>query len=80
MAFEQLRVVRDAARFDAVVRDGAPEGGDIEFVAKAGATQAGRTAVAITFTAMVDEKVVRVQAVTTLRALRAAVLALPEEP
>jgi hypothetical protein len=86
---ETIVLNRDPARYDEVLHalGCPPEHGDLELAFKERATVGGRTGVAITFTVLIPpapgsgaEPVrQRVQCVTTLRALRNAILSLPME-
>ena len=67
---EHAVVIRDDAKFDELVHGGVPECGDLQFVFKDSATTAGNPGAVIAFTAMVDGKPVKVQAVVTARILQ----------
>lgn len=61
----------DAALFDQLVHGGLPEGGDLRFVVKPGATEGGRPAVCISFTVRTpDGQRHLAQAVTTARMMQ----------
>ena len=66
---ERIIIVNSTKRFDEVVHSCPSEGGDLEFVLKQGGTESGNACVAVTFTCEINNKLIRVQSVTTLRAL-----------
>lgn len=73
---ESARILlRQSELFDELVRNGAPEGGDLTLASKPYATREGSPAVVIAFTAQVDGRPVLVQCVTTLKVLQTAVAA-----
>ena len=76
---EAIRLTVDPEAYDRVLRDCPPEGGDLELVVKRGATESGKAAVLVHFTVKVRGKLLGVQAVTTLAALRAVVDAIPAD-
>lgn len=71
MLGESVGILIDPAAFDQVLEDsrrtGTAEAGDLQFIIKPGAMVSGRCGVLITFTAMIDGKPRRVQAVTSGR-------------
>jgi hypothetical protein len=72
---EHVAVIRDDAKFDAAVHGGVPEMGDLQIIFKDSVTTAGNPGCVFTFTAVVDGKPVKVQAVTTVRCLAMAAAA-----
>lgn len=66
----------NAEEFDKAVREGLPEGCDLQFISKDAATKGGRAGIVITFSVEVNGRIHRAQAVTTLPCLRAAVAVL----
>lgn len=75
---ETIDVNISAERFDTVLEDGLSESGDLELAVKPDATKGGNPAVCITFTVATGVGFKRAQAVTTLRALKAAVNSIPD--
>lgn len=69
---EHAVVKFDGDEFDELVHGGCPEMGDLKFVFKDDATTSGNPAVVIAFTAVVDGKPAKVQAVTTLNVFLSA--------
>ena len=69
---ERVILTNNAERFDSVVHHGPEEGRDLEFIVKSGGMQTGKCAVCVSFTVLIKGKIHRVQAVTSLKALMAA--------
>jgi hypothetical protein len=70
---EQLKVkLNDVGRFDDVIKNSLPDGGDMEIITKDAGMESGRGIVMITFTvALRDGTLARAQSVTTMRNFRA---------
>lgn len=65
---ESVRIVLDdPEEYDRILRSGVPEAGDLVICSKSDVTHGGSPGVVIGFTASVDGKPVKVQAVTTLK-------------
>ncbi len=73
---ERIIIVNSTKRFDEVVHSCPPEGGDLELVLKQGCTESGNACVAVTFPGESNNKLIRVQSGTTLRALIATLKGL----
>jgi hypothetical protein len=65
---EHIKFTQRPADYDALVHEGVPEYGDLTVAYKAGGMVSGRGVVCIAFTADIDGKPVKVQAVTSAAA------------
>ena len=65
-------ILDDHDEYNRHVHMGVAQASDITIVSKSGALQSGAPGVCISFKAMVDDEIVHVQAVTTLRNLMGA--------
>lgn len=74
---EKLEVkLNNIDRFDEVIRNSLPDGGDLEIITKDAGMKSGRGIVMFTFTVNVDGKLCRAQTVTTMRSFRAIASAI----
>lgn len=78
MTIKAIRVSLSGARFDEILHGlgSVRECGDLEIAVKPKATNGQRAGVVVTFSVVIAGRIDRVQAVTTLRNLRGAVLAM----
>lgn len=68
---EKLEVkLNNIARFDEVIQNSLPDGGDLEIITKDAGMQSGRGIVMFTFSVDVGGTLHRVQTVTTMRMFR----------
>lgn len=69
--------LNDVERFDEVIRNSLPDGGDMEIVTKDAGMESGRGIVMVTFTVRCpDGSLRRAQSVTTMRNFRAIAYAI----
>jgi len=74
---EKLEIkLNNIGRFDEVIQNSLPDGGDLEIITKDAGMQSGRGIVMFTFTVDVGGKACRAQTVTTMRNFRAIAMAI----
>lgn len=74
---EQVQVkLNNIERFDEIIKDSLPDGGDLEIITRDAGTESGRGIVMFTFSVEIDGKLRRAQTVTTMRNFRAIAFAI----
>ena len=72
--------LNDAEKFDSILKDSLPEGGDLQIITKNGATVGGQPAVMFAFSVQLpDGSLKKAQIVTTLRLVTTILRALEQK-